>query len=87
MREIKFKDKTYLLIGTKEGAITTKRQYENGFCSYAHLYENGSVKRFNKIIGTIKDIKFRRKIKDIMPKSGAFYNMLSHPSWPFNRDF
>lgn len=58
-RKIKFKGKNYILVGDKtDGAIATKEQFINGKCSYAHLFEDGDVRRFGDIIGSIKDIKF-----------------------------
>ncbi len=56
--KIKFKGKRYFLIGDMEtgGAIATKKQYEAGECSYAHLYPDGSINRFGEIIGTKDEI-------------------------------
>lgn len=57
--KIVFKNKHYFLIDgdlEKGGAIATKEQYENGECSYAHLYPDGNIRRFNEIIGTKDEI-------------------------------
>lgn len=77
MREIEFKNRKYILTNEKHGAITTKHQYRHGLCSYAHLFEDGKIKRLDKQIGTIKDIKFGKKIKDIIPEDDAFENILN----------
>jgi len=59
LREITFKGRKYLLVGTVKdgGAIATKRQYENGILGYAHLNSDGSVYRLGKQIGNRKDVK------------------------------
>jgi len=61
--KIKFKGKTYYLIGNLEdgGAIATKEQYENGECSYAHLHADGLVRRFGEVIGNKDDISIESK--------------------------
>ena len=51
------------------------------------IFEDNKIRRFGKVIGTKRDIKFGRKIKDIKPKMDAFANMFSDESWPFNRSF
>lgn len=56
--KIKFKKKEYLLIGDREGAITTEQNYREGIVSYAHLRLDGRIMRYNSIIGNIKDIEF-----------------------------
>lgn len=60
VRPIRFRGRRYLLIGTKKygAAIATKRQYENGPNSYAHLFPNGHVVRYGYKIGTVKGISF-----------------------------
>lgn len=58
--EIKFKGKDFLLVGDKnDGAIATKKQYENFLPSHAHLYPNGEIRRWNEKIGDVSDIKFK----------------------------
>lgn len=59
---IKFRGKTYVLIGSNtNGAIATKRAYENFETSYAHLMKDGRILRFGKQIGGIDDITFTGK--------------------------
>ena len=57
---IKFNGEDYLLIGDIEGggAIATKEQYENFELSYAHLFPDGIIMRFEVQIGTINDLEF-----------------------------
>ena len=63
--KIKFKGDIYYLINEdcnkKEGAIATKYQYENFEVSFAHLDDNGKIKRYGEVIGNIKDIEFIKK--------------------------
>ncbi len=57
---IQFKGTNYLLVGgnlNTGGAIATQEEFEEFRISYAHLNPDGNVKRFGKIIGTVKDIK------------------------------
>ena len=56
---IKFKGRKYLLIGNLKigGAIATKKQFENFFPSFAHLYANGEIKRYGDVIGKIEDLE------------------------------
>lgn len=58
IRKIKLWGSEYWLIGDKDGAIATPDQYKNFECSYAHLFPNGEIKRFKKVIGSIQDIEF-----------------------------
>jgi hypothetical protein len=59
VRRCRFKGKSYLLIGTKKygGAIATRRQYENFEDSYAHLFPDGVVRRYGRVIGGRDDIR------------------------------
>lgn len=59
---IKFKGEKYLLVGdlATGGAIATQDQYDNFRTSYAHLFRDGNVRRYNEIIGTLADIKVMR---------------------------
>ena len=50
-----FKGKAYLLVG---GALTTAWHFRHGRPSFAHLYPDGTIKRYGKQIGTRKDLKF-----------------------------
>ena len=61
--KIRFKGKEYFLVhgegfGMNEGAMATKKQYANWLISFAHLFEDGVIRRFGEQIGTIEDIEF-----------------------------
>ena len=54
-----FKDRNDLiLIG---GAVTTKDRYDNDYWadSLAHVSEDGTIKRYLQVIGTVDDIELR----------------------------
>lgn len=52
---IRFQGQKFVLV---EGAIAYEEDYEEFRPSYAHLFEDGNIKRFGKIIGTKADIEF-----------------------------
>lgn len=61
IRKIKFKGEEFILVGSSselEGAIATREQYENFEDSYAHLFSDGTVKRYKVVIGNLNDIEF-----------------------------
>lgn len=62
--EIKFKDKDFLLVGDTDGAIALREDYESFLPSYAHLFPNGKIMRYQHCIGTRDDIQFIKKIDD-----------------------
>lgn len=73
LEKIKFEGKTWILC---DGAITTKKDFENGVCGYAHLYNNDILRYGNKI-GTRKDIEFTGEHVVVEPKVGIFELMAS----------
>lgn len=77
MLEIKFKEKKYLLIGSlKEGgAITTEKSYTEGLVSFAHLFRNGKIYRFQTLIGTKDDITILGE-KNVTPKKIAYWRFI-----------
>lgn len=63
--QIKFKGKLFLLVDYKnDGAICTIHQFENFLPSYAHLFPDGNILRYQKKIGEKKDIQFIKEIPD-----------------------
>src|SRR5262245_51342612 len=57
---IRFQGKEYLLVNDDlqmEGPIATEEQWRTGACPYAHLFKDGQIKRYNKVIGTVQDIE------------------------------
>lgn len=56
---IRFQKNEYLLIGNvKEGgAICTREQFKNGEASFAHLFADGLIRRYNSVIGSLSDLE------------------------------
>lgn len=56
---VKFQGKTYLFIGSWpiSGAIATEDQFLSFTDSFAHLYEDGAIRRYNKVIGHQEDLE------------------------------
>ena len=65
LEKIKFKGNTFLFI---DGAITTKDDFENGRVSYAHMGDNGVIKRYGETIGTREDVEFTGEMVEVSPK-------------------
>lgn len=82
MLEIKFKNRKYLLIGNlkKGGAIANEKAYKKGLVSYAHLFPNGKIYRFQKLLGTRDDIKILGE-KKVKVKPSAFARALWELGW------
>jgi hypothetical protein len=53
--KVRFQGKEYIFV---DGAITTKEAYLNFDESYAHLYEDGAIRRYGQQIGTKEDLEF-----------------------------
>lgn len=69
LQKIKVWGEEYLLVGgyddgDKAGAIATPDQYYNFEPPYAHLFPDGTIKRYNKVIGSIKDVEFLGKVDE-----------------------
>lgn len=64
MWEIKFKGQDYLLVGDTDGAIASKEDYENFTPSFAHLFPDGTIKRYNSVIGKREDIQFLKRVEE-----------------------
>lgn len=63
IHRIKWKERELLLVGSwtaeyKEGAIATQEQYDNFEMNEAHLFENGQIKRFNQVVGSVDEIEY-----------------------------
>jgi len=78
VQKIRFQGEDYILIG---GAITTPERYRSGTVSYAHLGNDGVIRRYHSEIGTKNDIEFLNEIEDIEPTIDGFLNILSGRSW------
>lgn len=81
MKRIRFQGADYLLIGETVGAIATQHQYENGLCSYAHLFPDGLIRRFDEVIGTKADIEFLDGEPEVDVKPDAIGKVMRHHSW------
>ena len=76
---IKFQGEIYLLIdeGKGHGAIAKEEDFIHGRCSYAHLFEDGTIMRFGEQIGTKDDIEIIGEKEVEVPDVGeALYNTL-----------
>ena len=80
MKKIKFQGKEWLMV---ENAITTKEWYEAGIVSYAHLCENGDIKRYGTVVGTKDDIEFIGDVSDIEMGADGIGNLLTGRGWGF----
>lgn len=89
MRRIRFQGQEWLLVGDRDGAITTEAWYQAGECSYAHLFPDGAILRFGEEIGRIDEVEFGDPV-EIYASAGAMafvkcyqrsLNILTHPSW------
>ena len=81
MRHIKFKGRKFILFNG--GAIATLKAFRNFEMSYAHLFPNGEIKRFNKVIGHFDDIKFGSQVdkkKAIQASREGFASFLKYPT-------
>lgn len=82
--QIKFKGKLFLLVGDKNnGAICTIHQFENFLPSYAHLFLDGNILRFQKKIGEKKDIQFVKEIPEKLQTKMATKGLASFMGNPF----
>ena len=78
MQRIKFQGTQYILVG---GAITTEERYKSGTVSFAHLGDDGIIRRYHEEIGTKADLEFLGEIEDVSPTPEGIANMLSGRSW------
>ena len=60
VKNIKFQGAKMLLVG---GAITFKEDFENFRESYAHLCDDGKIRRHGDVIGTKDDIEICKEDK------------------------
>jgi len=80
-RRVRFQGREYLLIGdlTSGGAIATQEQFDNFENSYAHLGEDGVVRRYGAVIGR------RADVEDLGPDdefAGKTINVTARPRRP-----
>ena len=65
VRKIKFQGQDFILTSPNDNSspIVTVEQFQKGHTSYAHLYEDGTIKRFGALVGTKADIEFGKIIE------------------------
>ena len=79
MKRIKLHGEEYVFTGDSiedlDNAITKEDDYEHGKVSYAHLFEDGIIRRHNVQIGTAEDIEV---LRDYVPdlKDDCFENLI-----------
>ena len=78
MQKIRFQDDEYILI---DGAIITPERYRSGTVSLAHLYDDGTIRRYRVTIATRGDIDFLCEIEDVKPTMERLLNLLRGWSW------
>ena len=76
MIRVKFQNEEYIMIDLEDSFIAIEEQYKNGKVSFAHLYPDGSVNRFGKIIGRKEDIEVLEENIVVVENEGAFKNVL-----------
>lgn len=72
--EVLFDGTAYLLIashGEPNGPIATVHQYENGECSFAHLFADGAIRRHGHVVGTRDDLTFTGRRVEVIPTAAA----------------
>ena len=81
LQEVILNDKTLWLVadpGENEGALcSTPEDFEHGQESYAHLFSDGRIMRFQTKIGCLDDLKFTGVLQEVGPASDAFHNLLN----------
>lgn len=79
--KVKFKGNIYYLIGDlTDAAIATKEAYENGKASFAHLFPNGNIMQFGRVIGNRNDLEVIGE-EELEMKGNALSNLFVDPSW------
>lgn len=77
-KRIRFQNQEYLLI---ENAIATEESFRNGEMGYAHIGDDGLVRRFGSVIGSRDDIEILGNANVRMSLEGVI-NMLLGEGWP-----
>jgi hypothetical protein len=77
---VRFKGKVYHFGGdnlqTDKGFLATEEQYANGLPSFAHLCDDGIIRRYHKRIGVRADLELVDDEPLPEPTIGAFFNTL-----------
>lgn len=75
MWRIRFRGEEYVCYGPAGGPIMTLDDYRHGRPSFAHLMEDGSIKRHGRVIGTRGDIEWLEEIPVPLPAGDAWANL------------
>jgi len=82
LQQVILNNKTLWLVadvGEREGPLcATPEDYAHGRPSYAHLFPDGRINRFNTKIGEFSDLKFTGVCQDVDPADDAWDNLLSN---------
>jgi len=76
MQRIRFLGQEFILTHPVDGAIATEEQYRVGKVGFAHLFEDGVIRRYGKKIGMGEDIEFIGEMEDIRQDEGAELNLM-----------
>jgi len=68
-----------------DGAIATESAYEAGEVSFAHLCEDGKVRRFGYVIADESDIEWLPVSVEVIPEVSEFLGGFRGGSWRGNR--
>ena len=76
---ITFLGQDYILVGGH--AITTETAYLKGEATFAHLCDDGQIRRFGQVIGTAQDIVYSGVSVDLEPEPAEFFRGLFGGTW------
>ena len=80
--QVRLHGETYIFIGDPgiDGAIAKPEEYAHGRPSYAHLYEDGRVRRFGEVIATTEDLEWLGMVDAPDLEDDSFDNLFG--PWP-----
>ena len=81
---IRFQGNEYLLIGgnlDEGGPIATRYEWESGELNYAALCEDGKVRRFMEVIGTVDEIEVLGREESTADPMEQLGGLLDAESW------
>lgn len=74
-RRLRFRGNEYIFV---QGAIMTPEAYANFDDSYAHLFDDGKIKRYGEVIGTVEDIEWLEGEDNTEPSERAYVKALAY---------
>lgn len=88
--KIRFQEIEYILVGdslSDGGAIATQEQFENGKCSFAHLWADGNIVRYGQLIGNVGEIEITGNYEpNDEIATHVLTGLFNDKSWPWNKD-